>query len=306
MSNKLQLTGAELSAIKPLELVENEKIQSKFVELYNSIHGSKHGELILHKEAFNFKRMIAENKALQECTPLSLYGVFLDVAVNGLSLEGGTKPLAYVIARNANVGTKDNPRWEKRAALVVSPYGELVQRMRAEQIRHADNPIIVYEGDIFEPYIDDAGNKKIRYSAKIPRESKTIIAAFIKITRIDGSVDFEYLTVDDLQRLANYSDKNNNGKGANKLYTSDNGQIDAGFLAGKMIKHAFRTFPKVRTRGTMTITEDDIEPQQQIDYGVDMTGQSEGFTKHEDVEDMNAESVNTTPENSKINDNEIF
>lgn len=303
----MQLTGAELSAIKPLELVENEKIQDKFIELYNSIHGSKQGELILNKEAFNFKRMLAENKTLQECTPLSLYGIFLDVAVNGLSLESGTKPLAYVIARNANIGTREKPIWEKRAALVISPYGELVQRMRAGQIRHADNPIIVYDGDTFEPYLDDNGVKKIRYSAKIPRESKTIIAAFIKITRIDGTVDYEYLTIDDIQRFARYSDKNNRGKGANELYTSDNGQIDAGFLAGKMIKHAFRTYPKVRTRGTMTVTESEIE-NEKIDYGLAMPeAPTAGYlTNSKPDEDITAEEVNTTTPQSKIKDDDIF
>lgn len=306
MNNKIQLTGAELSALKPLELPENEKVQSKFITLYNCIHGTNQGELIYHKETFNFKRMVAENKALQECTPLSLYGVFLDVAVNGLSLETGSKPLAYVVPRNANVGTKDNPRYEKRAYLVVSPYGELVMRMRAGQIEYADNPVIVYEGDTFQPYIDENGQKKIRYSAVIPRKSKTIIASFIRITRKDGSVDFEYLTKDDIDRLAGFSGKQNFGK-VNALYTSNDGQIDVGFLAGKMIKHAFRTYPKVRTKGVQTVTEEVIE-NEQVDYGIDMGTQPTEFQPNKQTsgaEDIEATDV-TTVDPEPTNDPDTF
>lgn len=298
MSNKIQLTGAELSALKPLELPEHEMVQSKFINLYNSIHGTNQGELIYHKETFNFKRMIAEKRELQECSSLSLYGVFLDVAVNGLSLDSGSKPLAYVIPRNANIGTKDNPRYEKRAYLVVSPYGELVMRMRAGQIKHVDNPVVVFEGDTFEPYIDDNGQKKIRFSAVIPRKSKKIIGCFIRITRLDGSVDFEHLTNEDIDRLAHYSEKQNYGK-KNPLYTSNEGQIDVGFLAGKMIKHAFRTYPKVRTRGVQTITEEVIE-KEQIDYGVDMGTQPTDFetkqlSEAEDIETTNVTTVDPVP-----------
>ncbi len=264
--NLVKLTGEVLQGLKPTDLPEHEAVQDKFISLYNSIHGTTQGELIYHKETFNFKRMIAENKVLQECTPLSLYGVFLDVAVNGLSLDSGSKPLAYVIPRNANVGTRETPRWEKRAYLVVSPYGELVMRIRAGQIKHADNPVIVYEGDTFSIFIDATGNKQIEYRACIPRTSTKIIAAFIKLVRPDNTMDFEYLTMEDIARFKGFSEKNNRGT-ANALYSSVQGSIDPGFLASKMIKHAFRTFPAVRTKGAMTVTETQIEAED-IDYGL--------------------------------------
>ena len=55
----------------------------------------------------------------------------------------------------------------------------------------------------------------------------------------------------DWERLAVYSEKKNFGK-ANALYTSFNGGIDPGFLAAKMIKHAFKSYPKVSLRGQFT------------------------------------------------------
>lgn len=286
MSNlEKKLSSQELQNLKPGEIAENEVVQSKFIDMYNKIHGTSHGEMIYHKETFNFKKMIAESDELRKCTPLSLYSVFLDIAMNGLSLEQGSKPLAYIIPRNANVGTKENPQWEKRAYLVVSPYGELVMRIRAGHIRHADNPIIVYSGDTFSVYIDEKGNKNVKYEGKIPRDPNAkIIAAFIKLVRTDGTFDYEYLTMEDVKRLAAYSEKNNKGK-TNALYTSDKGQIDAGFLAGKMIKHAFRTYPKIRLSGISTITETELDHTREVDYGIEMKPAAEVIDE-EPVQDV--------------------
>lgn len=286
MSNlEKKLSTQELQSLKPGEIAEHEVVQSKFIDMYNKIHGTQHGEMIFHKEAFNFKKMIAESDELRKCTQLSLYSVFLDLAMNGLSLEQGSKPLAYIIPRNANVGTRENPNWEKRAYLVVSPYGELVMRIRAGHIKHADNPVIVYTGDTFSVYIDENGNKKVKYEGKVPRDPNAkIIAAFIKLVRPDGSFDYEYLTMDDVKRLATYSEKNNKGK-VNALYTSDNGQIDAGFLAGKMIKHAFRTYPKIRLSGISTITETELDHTREVDYGIEMKPAAEVIDE-EPVQDV--------------------
>ncbi len=274
------LSKQEITSMNPVDLTEHQFVQSKFIDMYNKIHGSTYGEMIFHKEAFNFQKLIVESDELKKCTSISLYSVFLDLAMNGLSLEQGSKPLAYIIPRNANVGTRENANWEKRAYLVVSPYGELVMRVRAGQIKHADNPVIVYDGDVFGVIIDDNGNKRIKYEAVIPRKSNSkIIGAFIKLVRHDGSYDFEYLTMEDVDRLKGYSERANKGK-TNALYSSNNGQIDAGFLAGKMIKHAFRSFPKIRLSGIATVAESEIErPEIEADYGFEMDKATEVIDK---------------------------
>ncbi len=268
MSNLTQkLSKSELTKVLPIDVSEHVAVQEKFIDMYNKIHG-QHGEMIYNKESFNFRKMVSESEELKKCTPISLYSVFLDLAMNGLSLEQGSKPTAYIIPRAANVGTRENAVWEKRAYLVISPYGELLMRMRSGHIKYADNPVIVYSGDTFSVYIDDAGNKKIRYESKIPRDPNAkIIASFIKLTRPDGSVDFEYLTQEDIDSFRAYSEKNNKGK-ANALYNSNNGGIDIGFLASKTIKHSFRTYPKIKINGLATITEADAEVNP--DYGLDI------------------------------------
>lgn len=276
MSNIIQIKVEELNALPATKIVENEGVQSKFIQMYNAIWGSQMGEQIYHKEVFNFQKVLRENPSVAECSKMSLFGCFLDMAVNGLSLDNTSHPHCYLIPRNVKTGHKDERGYdiyEKRASVSVTGYGELTMRMRAGQIRYADNPVIVYEGDIFSISLDN-GVKKITYSAAIPRKSSNVIGAFIRIVRCDGSEDYQWLLEGDIQRLAKFSAKNNSyykngqrveGK-ANELYSSNNGGIDPGFLENKMIKHAFDAYPKVRT-GKFTVMATDQE-EDIIDYGI--------------------------------------
>jgi len=278
MSNQIQIKVEELNALPATKIVENEKVEQKFIQMYNAIWGSQMGEQIYHKEVFNFQKVLRESPKLAECSKMSLYGCFLDMAVNGLSLDNTSHPHCYLIPRKVKTGHKD-PKgcdaYENRASVSVTGYGELTMRMRAGQIRYADNPVVIYEGDIFSVALDN-GVKKITYSAAIPRKSTKVIGAFIRIVRCDGSEDFQWLLEGDIQRLANYSAKNNSywkdgqkveGK-ANDLYFSNEGCIDPGFLENKMIKHAFDAYPKVRT-GNYTLLETETEEQPPVvDYGL--------------------------------------
>lgn len=285
-----QIVLSHLNSLSPMQLVEDEKIANKFVQLYNNVHGAKTGELFYHKEKFNYMKMISENSELQKCTKLSLYGCFMDVAVNGLSFEQGSKPLAYVLTRNINTAPRNaEPVWEKRAYVQVSPYGELLMRMRAGQIKHADNPVIVYDGDVFEPVIID-GKKSVNYKMMLPHTGKKVVGAFIRITRMDGSVDFEWMTETDIIRLQGYSNRQNKGDSSsdksNALYKSHHGGVDPGFMAAKMIKHAFHTYPKVRIGQFSELKSE--EPTEIIDYGVpaaEISGavKEESFSPAEEV-----------------------
>lgn len=264
MSNQIQIKVEELSALKPTEIVENEKVEQKFIGMYNAIWGTDMGEQIYIREKFHFNKLLTEIPALQECSKLSLFGCFLDIAVNGLSLDQTGRPQCYIIPRNVKVKTATGEVWEKRAGVTVSAYGEVYMRQRAGQIRHTDNPVVVYEGDFFKPSINASGVKTIEYAGSFPRKSDKPVAAFIRIVRNDGSADFQWMMESDWSRLSTFSAKQNKGT-ANSLYTSNGGFIDTGFLENKMIKHAFDAYPKVRT-GNFTIMETQEETPV-IDYG---------------------------------------
>lgn len=287
----LQLKVDELNQMSLTKMVEDIRVRSRFVSLYNKIHGDVSGELIYEKEKFNFLRKVSESVELNNCSRLSLYGAFLDLSVNGLSLDQGSKPLAYLMSRSVKTGMKDQQGrdiYEKRAYLEASPYGELVMRMRAGQVRHVDNPVILYEGDIFEPELLPGGQKTARYKPAIPRKSNKIIGAFICITRNDGTTDLQWMLEDDIKRLQGWSERNNskwveeNGKKVKKdgppnaLYTSNKGQIDTGFLEAKMIKHGFDSYPKVRTGAFTELATAQLEPKpEEIDYGINEEGKAE-------------------------------
>lgn len=251
-----------LQQTAPSQLANLPVLEERFVTLYEKTQGvaRAQAEMAFAQEKYHFQKALSENPTLRECETLSLYGCFMDAAVQGLSFDP-KKKLAYLIPGNVNVGTRDEKKYVKRAALEISPYGELAIRMLTGQIKHADNPVIVYEGDSFEPFQDSSG-KGVNYTLNINHSTK-IVGAFIRIVRMDGTEDYHWMLPNDWQRLAGYSEKKNFGK-ANALYTSVNGGIDPGFLGAKLIKHAFKSYPKVNIIGTFTKTapDPDEEPTQ--------------------------------------------
>lgn len=268
----MKLTIEQLNSMKPEEVLENDQVRERFIALYQNVHGRKDGEIYYEKEKFNLLKVIGQSPALNECQGFSVYGTFLDIASMGLTLaQNGNQPYIYVLSRGVNVGTPKDAKWVKRMYIEVSPYGELSLRIAAGQILHADRPIVVYEGDVFQPGVDERGNKYVRYSTSIPRQSKNIIGAFFKITRPDRTHDFFWMLPDDIERLAGYSLKQNSrgtsGGSANALYTSNKGQIDSGFLEAKTIKHAFKTFPKIALGQFSTLQQ--TEEVQAVNYGLD-------------------------------------
>lgn len=241
MANVMQ----QIMSLPPVEVVKHEAVKSRFVNVYESMwtpatHIS--GEMAYEQEKSYFNRLLLENQALQKCNNMSIMMAFIDLASKGLSLEQAGQPLAYLIPRGG------------QCRLMISPYGELVLRERCGQIRYADNPVIVYEGDDFEFGVRD-GQKIVNYIYRAGHNTQNIIACFLKIIRPDGSADYSVMFPEDWDRLANYSAKQ--GK-RNALYGNGTTTIDTGFLKAKCIKHAFRTYPKVRLgQATLLESEDD-------------------------------------------------
>ena len=250
----------QLQQLKSTEVVRNDYVRQQFIDVYNMIW-KEGGEAAYERESINFNRQLRDNERLRKCTGLSVFFAFIDLAVQRLTLETGSQALCYLLPRSYKVGIdgNGNDMYELRCNLTISGYGELVLRARAGQILHADNPVIVYEGDEFS-YGEADGRKFVNYRCCFPRKSERVVACFIKITRVDGTADYSVMLENDWRRLSEYSEKNNSyydkktqqrvGR-ANALYSSNNGQIDVGFLIAKCIKHAFKTYPRVEIgRGT--------------------------------------------------------
>ena len=268
------MTVEEINQLKPLDIVEHPVVRERFTQIYETLWGN--GEAAYQRESIFFNKALRDNDngKLQRATPFSIFTAFIDLAVCGLSLEPGTRALAYLMGRNVNIGTRDTPKWEGRCVLTISAYGELVMRTRAGQIRHADNPVLVYDNDEFS-FKDTDGRKSVSYTCNLPHTGHNITACYLRITRADGSIDYAVMFPEDWCRLAGYSQKQNRGR-ANDLYGMDqNGivHIDPGFLMAKCIKHAFKTYPKVRIGRGTELQSQQVDEQPQLSdediYGVD-------------------------------------
>lgn len=288
----------ELQTMEATKVIRDERVKAQFIAVYNSIW-KEGGEAAYEREAIYFNQQLREKPGLRECSGTSVFYAFIDLAVRGLTLIPGSQALCYLIPRSAKVGVDANGRdvWEKVCNLTISGYGELVLRKNAGQILHADNPTIVYEGDTFQ-YGEQDGRKVVNFMSSFPRRSNKIVACFMKITRVDGSVDYSVMTETDWLRLKEYSDKQNTfyDKKTNQYVTrsnelyNKNGQIDTGFLMAKCIKHAFKTYPKLQI-GRGTALESDLTEQDVygIEHAVDNTtannndSQKESFAEPKDT-----------------------
>ena len=290
MTTETRIKRSELEKFTVAEVVDDDRVRNRFVELYNSRSIKKNGEAEYIQATESFMRAIQEDNNLQQCTTLSLYNAFLDMAIFGVNVAKQSKPLAYLLWNSVNVGTKDKPKYEKRANLEISPYGELAIRQQRGQIKYADNPVIVYEGDDYSGVYYKGGQKCVDY--KPNHKSTKIVAGFLKIVRLDGSIDFVEMDMNRVNQLMGYSERKNkrgNPQGkANALYTSNKGQIDEGFFVAKLVKHAFNAYPRIdnpnanATFQTQQL-ENEVEETEDL-YGVDEeTGEIEE-TQAEEVQ----------------------
>ena len=174
--SKIGLTVEQINAMEPTGIVRNDNVRDKFIQIYEAMwtpSTGTSGEAAYERESRNFNRLLSEKEDVRKtCTKFSLFTAFLDVAISGLTLDPGTKAQAYILARSVAVdsyydnGQKKN-KYETHCMLTVSGYGELVLRARCGQIRHADNPVIVYEEDSFE-YGERDGQKFVNYTCRLP------------------------------------------------------------------------------------------------------------------------------------------
>ncbi len=275
--NRFAETVGKLQQLRPWEVPTNSDVHNHIVTLYNQVHGEG-GEAFAERESRYIQRTILEDKAKWNVSSLSVFLAYVDLAVKGLTLEPGAQALCYLLCRSMKLPTTDqkgNPTeyWENRCYIALTGYGEILLRQRAGQIRHCDNPTIVYEGDEFG-YVERNGRKQVSYGLNLKHNPANPVACFMKITRLDGTVDYAILLNEGWQRLENFSLKQNQRQAkdktkatANALYSSGvGGSIDPGFLIAKAVKHAFKNYPKLPI-GKGMVMEADLPPvEQEPDY----------------------------------------
>jgi recombinational DNA repair protein RecT len=180
------------------------------------------------------------------------------MAVHGLSFDPAMKH-AYVIGMPTNIGTRDQPKWETRATLFIDGRGELVIRTRQGQIKYADNPVVVYEGDVFK-YGTKNDKIYVEHEATFPRKSDNILACYLRIERPDGSVDYKVFGIEDVMKLKEFSKQKNSLAWTAGL---------RGMVETKTIKHAFKSYPKVKLGNFSKLQSETIEPTEEVEFKID-------------------------------------
>lgn len=253
-----------LDNLSPMKITEDAKVKEAFISVVSKIHKKSVDEatMIYEKESLYFKKALTASDKLKNCTKISLYSAFTEIAIQGISIQPGQKSEAYLEARGVNIGTKAQPQYINTCMLRITAYGELNMRITSGQIIRMKNPIVLYEGDYFQPLTNQRGELYVDYKPSIPRRSQKIFGAWVCIELPGNSLDFKWLLEDDIERLMKYSipkfgDERGN---PNALYTANDGQIDPGFLEAKTIKHAMRAYTKLRVSDVAAF-EDDAETE---------------------------------------------
>lgn len=253
----------KIDQVSPAQIAALPEVADRFMQLYSLMHGrnSDVAKVAYESEKFHFMKLLQDKPELQKCTKLSLYGCFIDMAVNGLSFDPAMKH-AYIVGFPTNVGSKENPKWETRASVLIDGRGELIIRTRQGQIKYADNPITVYEGDVFK-YGTRNDKVFIEHEAVFPRKTDNIIACYLRIERPDGSVDYKVFGIEEVLHLKEFSKQQNSLAWTKGI---------RGMIETKTIKHAFKSYPKIKmgnfSKLQSQVVDAPDEPEFKIDYGL--------------------------------------
>lgn len=108
--SKIALTVEQINNMQPTEIVRNDNVRDKFIQIYEAMwtpSTGTSGESAYERESRNFNRLLSEKEDVRKkCSKFSLFTAFLDVAISGLSLDPGTRAQAYLLARSVAVETR--------------------------------------------------------------------------------------------------------------------------------------------------------------------------------------------------------
>jgi recombinational DNA repair protein RecT len=254
METRNLIKELDLNVSDKRKIAEMERVAASFTGTLQKIHHRSENEAwsIYDRESAYFRKALSENAKLASCTGVSLYSAFLEIAIQGLSIQAGQKSEAYLESRSVK---QSDGSYQNTAFLRITTYGELNMRIASGQIIRMNNPQVIYEGDTFQPHTNEKGDLIVDYRPAIPRKSNTIVGCYVCIVLPHDQRDFKWLLQDDIARLRGYSERGMGGK-ANALYGANGGQVDAGFLEAKTIKHAMRAYTKLKIGDSASFEEE--------------------------------------------------
>lgn len=294
MSNQIALTTDYIKELTPIQLLEDKAIGEHFVNKFMAVYRTSKEQAVAYyeREIDNFTKRVSESEDLAACTTMSLFVSLMQVGGWKLSFEGGSQSEVYLIPGNRKVIIEGKEVWIKEAVAQPSPYGEKKIRVETGQIKHVGNPTVVYECDQYSESVKD-GRTMVEWTKGKRDETSRIVGGFILLEYPDGSKEFKTYDMNDVASWEKASEKKNKGK-ANALYgwgwvgsgsssvykKIEGGQIDKKFFEGKILKHAFKLFPRVIAN--QSLPENFVpSPEVAVREGFDMSEFTEDVTHEE-------------------------
>lgn len=257
---------AALNTLSPAQIINDPRVKNKFITLYEQMHGAGRGAALYEAEKFYFGKLLVDTPELTKCTPMSLYTVFVNCAVLGLTVNPAEK-LCYVYPQAVNIGTKDSPKYETRATLSIDGRGELLMRQRTGQISDYYPVVVVYDCDTFKHGLDPVTKHQtvLQHDIVTPRpENAKVIASYIRYEKASGEAIFKVYDRADMERFRS-SSKSPNGPAWTKNYI--------GMVENKTIKHTFKNMPKLALKTQFTELATETEgTTEDINYEIDEDG----------------------------------
>lgn len=143
--------------------------------------------------------------------------------INALSLcaKDGLIPdnrEAALVIFNKNIGTRQNPNWIKQAQYMPMIDGVLKRARQSGVIKMIASRAL-YKNDKFRVWIDDSGEHVFYEPCPLSESRGEIIGAFAYAVMNDGTLQFETMNIDDINRVkSSVKGSDNEGSVWNKYF----------------------------------------------------------------------------------------
>lgn len=168
----------------------------------------------MNVDRFALTAVIALNKTrdLEFCTMESWKVALMTAAELGLDCSG-TTGMSYLVPFNNNIGTREQPKWEKQVTLIPG-YRGLMDLARRTGCVTSFQAHVVYEKDEFTVYLG-TDNPRIVHVPFVGSDRGKVIAVYAVARLPDGTVQPDWMTAEDVEKIRQMSKAKNAGAWTN-------------------------------------------------------------------------------------------
>lgn len=180
----------ELSAVGQMVVARKNRIQNMLPEFKMALPANVPAEKFVR----TVLTAIQMNPQIAEATETSVINACMKAATDGLILDGREAALTIY---NVNKGTREAPKWAKEAQYMPMVTG-IIKRVRNSGEISLFNAFVRHENDLFK--------RKLGLELVLEHEPNDdnpgkVIGAYAVCKYKDGEIDFEYMTIQQIESI---------------------------------------------------------------------------------------------------------